>query len=250
QMGEFEEALQAEARAYAIGEAAGDRQLQTSAAWASGLIRALMGDWEEGIEWCERALRHSPDPLSAVVASGWLGFAHLEKEDPARAIPLLKESVQRLDQFGFAQFKGWFTVCLADAYRLNGESEKARDLAMQGLAITREAKSLYGVGWAQRALGRTALARGTLSDAKTHLDEAVQSFTSIDARYDLGRTHLDVAALAHAQGKQAEAATNLGHAHRLFTASRVPKYVERTEQLAKTFGVALSGEPPDDLSAA
>jgi len=36
----------------------------------------------------------------------------------------------------------------------------------------------------------------------------------------------------------------------LFTASRVPKYVERTEQLAKAFGVALSGQPPDDLSAA
>ena len=40
------------------------------------------------------------------------------------------------------------------------------------------------------------------------------------------------------------------HAHSLFEALRVPKYVERTEQLAKTFGVALSGEPPDDLSAA
>jgi tetratricopeptide (TPR) repeat protein len=99
-------------------------------------------------------------------------------------------------------------------------------------------------------LGRIALARGSLSEAKTHLNEALQIFHSLQARYDLGRAHLDLAALAHAQGKKAEAAMHLGEAHRLFIASRVPKYVERTEQLAKAFGVALSEEPPDDLSGA
>jgi tetratricopeptide (TPR) repeat protein len=99
-------------------------------------------------------------------------------------------------------------------------------------------------------LGRIALARGSLSEAETYLNEALQIFHSLQARYDLGRTHLDLAAVAHAQGKKAEAATDLRHAHRLFSASRVPRYVERTEQLAKAFGVALSGEPPDDLSAA
>jgi len=250
QMGEFEEALQAEARAYAIGEAAGDRQLQASAAWASGLIRALMGDWEAGIEACQRGLQHSPDPLSIAVALGWLGHAYLEKGDFAHAIPLLQQSVQKLGQFPFAQFQGWFMICLAEGHRLNGEIEKALDLANQGLAITKGAKSSYGVGWSQRALGRIALARGSLSEAETHLNEALQIFESLQARYDLGRTHLDLAAVAHAQGKKAEAATDLRHAHRLFTASRVPKYVERTEQLAKAFGVALSGEPPDDLSAA
>jgi tetratricopeptide (TPR) repeat protein len=249
-MGEFEEALQAEARAYAIGEAAGDRQLQASAAWASGLIRALMGDWEAGIEACQRGLQHSPDPLSIAVALGWLGHAYLEKGDFANAIPLLQQSVQKLGQFPFAQFQGWFMICLAEGHRLNGEIEKALDLANQGLAITKGAKSSYGVGWSQRALGRIALARGSLSEAETHLNEALQIFHSLQARYDLGRAHLDLAALAHAQGKKAEAAMHLGEAHRLFIASRVPKYVERTEQLAKAFGVALSEEPPDDLSGA
>lgn len=243
QMGEFEEALQAEARAYAIGEAAGDRQLQASAAWASGLIRALMGDWEAGIEACQRSLQHSPDPLSIAIALGWLGHAYLEKGDLAHAIPLLQQSIQKLGQFPFAQFQGWFMISLAEGHLLNGEIEKALDLANQGLAITKGAKSLYGVGWSQRALGRIALARGSLSEAETYLNEALQIFHSLQARYDLGRTRLDLAALAHAQGKQAESATHLKEAHSLFRALRVPRHVERTEQLAKAFGVPLSEEP-------
>jgi tetratricopeptide (TPR) repeat protein len=141
-------------------------------------------------------------------------------------------------------------ICLAEGHRLNGEIEKALDLANRGLAITKGAKSSYGVGWSQRALGRIALTRGALSEAETHLNEALQIFHSLQARYDLGRAHLDLAALAHAQGKLAEVAMHLGEAHRLFTSSRVPKYVERTKQLAKAFGVVLSGEPPDDLSGA
>ncbi|MBI3780319.1 MAG: hypothetical protein HY278_04565 [candidate division NC10 bacterium] len=202
QMGEFEEALQAEARAYAIGEATGDRQLQASAAWASGLIRALIGDWEAGIEACQRGLQHSPDPLSIAVALGWLGHAYLEKGDFAHAIPLLQQSVQQLGQFPFAQFQGWFMICLAEGHRLNGEIEKALDLANQGLAITKGAKSLYGVGWSQRALGRIALARGSLSEAETYLHKALQIFHSLQARYDVGRTNLDLAAVARAMGSR------------------------------------------------
>ncbi len=242
QMGEFEEALQAEARAYAIGEAAGDCQLQASAAWASGLIRALMGDWEAGIEACQRGLQHSPDPLSTAAAQGWLGYAYLEKGDHAQAIPLLEQAVRQLGQFRFAQFQGWFMVCLAEGHRLNGEIEKALDLANQGLAITKGAKSLYGVGWSQRALGRIALARGSLSEAETHLNEALQIFHSLQARYDVGRTHLDLAAVARAMGSQDADATHLREAHSLFRALRIPKYVERIEQLAEAFALPLSGQ--------
>ncbi|MGH7412226.1 MAG: sigma 54-interacting transcriptional regulator [Candidatus Methylomirabilis sp.] len=242
QMGELEPAIEAEARAHAIGEAIGDRQLQTSAAWATGIMYAMMGDWEVGIEWCHRGLEQSPDPLSTVVALGWLGWAYLERGDPAHAIPLLEQSVQQLGQFGFAQFKGWFTVSLAEAHRVHGEIEKAHHLALQGLDITRDAKSLYGVGWALRSLGRIAQARGAFSEAEAHLNEALRTFDSMQARYDLARTHLDLAALAHAQGDQERASVHVRQAYSLFRGLRVPKYVERAEQLAQGFGVSLSDE--------
>ncbi len=244
QMGEFEPALEAEARARAIGEAAGDRQLQASASWASGLIYASMGEWEAGIAACQQGLEHSPDPLSTAVAQGWLGYAYVERGDSPKAIPLLEQAIQQLGQFRFAQFQGWFMVCLAEAHRLNGQIEEALAFAVRALAITRDVNSRYGAAWAQRALGRIAQAKDDHAEAAIQLGEALRIFASIEARYDIGRTHLDLAQLAHAQEQQAEAATHLKKAHSLFVASRIPRYVERTEQLAKAFEVVLSGEPP------
>ena len=54
----------------------------------------------------------------------------------------------------------------------------------------------------------------------------------------MGRTHLDLAALAQAQGNLAVATTHLRTAHGLFETLRVHRYIERTAQLAKALGVA------------
>jgi tetratricopeptide (TPR) repeat protein len=173
-----------------------------------------------------------------------LGYAYVERGDSPKAIPLLEQAIQQLGQFRFAQFQGWFMVCLAEAHRLNGQIEEALAFAVRALAITRDVNSRYGAAWAQRALGRIAQAKGDHAEAAIQLGEALRIFASIEARYDIGRTHLDLAQLAHAQEQQAEAATHLKKAHSLFVASRIPRYVERTEQLAKAFDVVLSGEPP------
>jgi tetratricopeptide (TPR) repeat protein len=239
QMGEFEQALEAEARASAIGDAIGDPQLQTSTAWATGIIHAAMGEWDAGIAACQGGLEHSPDPLNTAMASGWLGFAFLEKGEAARAIPLLEQSVRQLSQFRFPQFQGWFMVFLAEAYCATGEIQTAHQLAIQALHITQAAGFSYGVALAKRALGRIAGAKGLPDEAETYLSEALPIFSSHQARYDLGRTHLDLATVTDAQGKHAEAATHLREAHRLFTSLRIPKYVERTERLANTFEVVL-----------
>lgn len=76
-----------------------------------------------------------------------------------------------------------------------------------------------------------------LLEAEVHLKEALLTFGSIEARYDVARTHLDLAALAHAQGNREAVKAHLGQAYRLFETLRVPNYVERTEQLSKELGV-------------
>ena len=240
QMGEFEPALEAVTRAQAIAEAIGDPQLQTSAAWATGIIYAAMGEWEDGIEACYQGLKQSPDPLNTAMASGWLGYTHLEKGDSAQAIPLLEQSVKQLGQFRFPQFQGWFMVFLAEARCLSDQHQEAHDLAMRGLEITKAAKFSYGVGWAHRTLGRIAMVKGFLAEAQTHLDGALRIFGQHQARYELARTHLDLAGLAHARGDRDVAATHLREAHNLFRALLVPKYVERTERLARAFAIPLS----------
>jgi hypothetical protein len=73
-------------------------------------------------------------------------------------------------------------------------------------------------------------AGGALSEAERHLKDALGTFESVQARYDVGRTHLDLAALAHAQGDRKAAAAHRDEARRVFEALKIPKYVERASQ--------------------
>ena len=110
---------------------------------------------------------------------------------------------------------------------------------MQGLVISREANFQPGVGWAQQALGRIASARGLAAEAAAHFDAARATFTAVHSRYELGRTYLDLAALARAQGNRDAVTANLRAAHRLFRLLKVDKYVGLTVHLARQLGVAL-----------
>jgi tetratricopeptide (TPR) repeat protein len=240
-IGEVEPALEAAARAQAIGEAIAHPVIQSNAASITGLIYALAGERAAGIEACQRGLELSPDPLTTATALGFLGYAYLEKGDADQAIPLLEQAAKQKAQFRYQQ--SWFTTLLGEAFLLSGQIVKARDLVLRGLELTRDVEYRYGVGWAQRTLGRIAQARGTFSEAETHFQEALQTFALIQSRFEVARTRLDLAKLAHAQGNHQAAATHLKETYHAFKALRVPRRVEHTRQLAGELGVSLSEEP-------
>lgn len=236
QIGEFELALEAAIRAQAMGETTGDPRLQSYAAWAIGIIYATMGEWEPGIEACKRGLECSPDPLSTALASGYLGYAYLQKGDAAQAIPVLEQSVQQMRQFQWRQAQGWFMAYLSEAYLLKGQIEKAQELATQSLEIGREASYGWVVGCAEWDLGRIALARSNFSEAELHFKEALKNFSAMQMQFEVGRTYLALVELNHAQENKEVARQYLIEAYNLFKALRVPKYVEQVEQLAQRVG--------------
>jgi tetratricopeptide (TPR) repeat protein len=246
-MGAFARALAAAAQAHALGEALGDPRLQSYAAYITGIIEATRGEWEAGIAACHRSVAHSPDPLNNALALGFLGYAYLENGDFSAATSALEQAVQHVSRFRFRPLHGWYLALLGEAYLLSGQLDKARALVLQGLEITRDFRFQHGVGWAQRALGRTARVSGALAEAKTYFTEALQLFASTQDRFEVGRTHLELAILAHAQGDIRAATTHLHEAHSWFIALQVPKYIERTAQLAREYGVTLSAVAPQEL---
>src|SRR2546427_5688609 len=121
----------------------------------------------------------------------------------------------------------------------SGQIERAQDLAVQGTQVTGDARYRFGLGWAQRTLGRIAYARGLHTDAAERLDEALQTFGSMRARFEMARTRLELARVRHAQGNAEAAVTDLGAAPQLFPAPRVPKDVQRSRQIAPQLQVPL-----------
>jgi class 3 adenylate cyclase/tetratricopeptide (TPR) repeat protein len=247
--GDLRRALEVSARVEAIGEAMGDRRLQTQGASFKGWALAACGDWEAGITACQKALACSPDAYETALDRGLLGYAYLEKGEHAAALQVLEQALQEAVQYRSAQVQSWFKAFLSDAYRLNRHFDQARDFAQQGLELARRIAHGWGAALAQRTLGRIAHSRGNLAEARAYLQEAHDTFASIHSRFELARTHLDLATLSHTQGDNEAAAVHLSTAHAWFARLQVPRYVERAEQLARTYGLTLIEVPLDKLTA-
>lgn len=239
QISSFEPALEALAQADVIAEVTGDPRLQTVAAWCAGVLHAVMGDAETGVAACRRAVECAPDPLNQAVATGWLGYAHMENGDAAQAISLLERAAGQFGRFGYRPLQGWFTAFLAEAYRISGQLDVAREVATKALQIATDSRMRVAIGWARLSLGRIAIATGAHAEAETHLKAALRNFASTQSRSEMGRTQMGLASAMHAQGNVEAATASLREAHELFTALKVPEYVRRAEQLAGDLAIAL-----------
>ena len=112
-------------------------------------------------------------------------------------------------------------------------------MVRQTLEVCADVEFLIGVGLSHQVLGRIAQVEEELTEAERHLQEALRTLGAIGSRFELARTHLDLASLAHARGDREAAASQLNEAQALFRALRVPKYVKRAAEVAREFGVSL-----------
>jgi len=120
------------------------------------------------------------------------------------------------------QIEGRFLGFLAKAYLLLGRLDEARRAAGRSLELCRTIGFAYGVGLAERNLGRLALAAGTHAEAATHLATARDLFAGMGSPHEVARTTLALAALAHARGDTAQAAALLDEARAAFQALGMP----------------------------
>jgi len=240
QIGSFAPALEELAQADAIAESTGDSRLQTMSGWCTGLIHAVSGASDIAIAECRRAVERAPDPLNQAIATGWLGFAYMERGDGAQAILALEQAAEKAARFGYRPLQSWFSAFLAESHRIDGRYDAAREIATKSLQIATDARVRVAIGWARLCLGRIANATGAHVEAEQHLTAALETFTGIQSRYEMGRTQLDLAVAAHAQGKVEAATAFLRAAHELFGVLGLLRYAERAKGLAKDLSIALT----------
>jgi class 3 adenylate cyclase/tetratricopeptide (TPR) repeat protein len=232
--GDFDSVLEVAARLDAVGEATDSRRAQANAATMAGLSHAARGDWEAAIKACERARELAPDAFETSFVLAATGKALAEQGDLARAVPVLEQAVELGDQVRSRQWREWFRILLGEAYFLDGQLDRARAAARQALGVCSDVGYLLGIGWSNQVLGRVAQAQGALAEAERHLDDALRCFVSVDARFEIGRTHLFAAGLAHRRAQREAAASHLEEARNLFAVLGVPNYAERTGKLSAT----------------
>jgi hypothetical protein len=109
----------------------------------------------------------------------------------------------------------------------------------RGLELTREAGNRFGVGWAERALGRTAAERGAAAEAEAHLEEALAIFRAIGGTVEAARTAVTMAEVVAARGDVCRASALLADSHRIFVAQKAPALVARSKAVAAKLGLTL-----------
>ena len=179
--------------------------------------------------------------MNTAYALGHLGSAYLEKGDPERAIPPLAQAIEQLGKFhpGFRTTRSRFMASLTEAYLETDRIDEAEQRAIESLAVSSDVTFTYVVGLAERTLGKIARARGDLSRAATQFEKALATFTGMQARFEVGQTHVVMAEFARAKQDDAGAARHLQEGARMFEALHVPKHHERTRRLASAWGIEL-----------
>jgi tetratricopeptide (TPR) repeat protein len=149
-LGEFAAGLEAAAHAEAIGKAMDDFRIQSFAAGTMGWLFAMRGDWEPGLAACHRGLIQARDPVVAAAVLAYTGCAYLEQGDATEAISHLERAVQQLSHLRMRASQGRFMAFLSEAYRVQGDIDKAYALALQALQTAEDTQNWYAVGWVCR----------------------------------------------------------------------------------------------------
>ena len=232
-LGEFDTALGTLAQARAAGEALGDPRLQSYAAWTTGWNLAQRGEGGAAVDSCMQSVEHAKDPFTRAVSLGILGYAHLEQGGLADAIPLLEEAVHHFARFQTHQHEQYFASYLSKAYVQAGDLVRAEELATRALELAQHFLHGYGAGWARRVLGEIERQRGARAGARVHYQKALETFASIPAPLEVGRTHLALAELAQDERRTDDAKSHLESARQVFEALRVPVHLARTERISR-----------------
>ena len=174
---------------------------------------------------------------------GWLGYAYLEKGAAGDAMPMLEQAAQRLRQYSYHRLEGLYTIFMAWAQALQNDFDTAAFFANRGLTLVQDDQYHYGIAWAQRVLGHIAVGQDEPETALDHFKQALATFTSLPARFEMGRAHLDLADLAQQQQQRKAVTYHLTEAYQLFSALQVPVYIERVTQRASELGLTFA-EPP------
>jgi tetratricopeptide (TPR) repeat protein len=249
-LGRFADALMTGKEAREIGDRTGDARLQSYGDKIAGWAHACLGDIAQALGLLQRALHQAPDRLSALAIAGPLGFAQIEAGQPEAALESLEQGVAACRQIRvLSHYGSWIAVWLGDAHLAAGRPERARSLAEQAFVQAREVGFPQAQGLAQRLLGRLASAAGAHDEAADALHEAMRLFTAIEARYEIARTHLDLAPVARARGNPERATRHLAEARALFDALGVRRDAARAAELAMVpeFGTGAprgAGAPP------
>ncbi|MGH7346884.1 MAG: hypothetical protein ACREK4_18390, partial [Candidatus Rokuibacteriota bacterium] len=237
--GLIDESLEAAAHTERLGALIADSRLRSLALSHSAMLHAMRGSFELAEKAGQRGLETARTLLDTALAQGCVAYVCLERGQPAAAITALEEPIALLERAGLHHVAAEFMAILGEAHVSNDAPESGRVWADRALAVNRNVGFALGIASAERTLGLIELAAGAHESASHHLNAARTTFEAVEARFELARTRLALAELAHLRGDRHAAGVQLTEAMSFFSAVRSSNYLSRVAALATRLCVDL-----------
>jgi DNA-binding CsgD family transcriptional regulator/tetratricopeptide (TPR) repeat protein len=150
--------------------------------------------------------------LSTATLTEVVGRLALARGEIQRAIRLLEDTGRRFDSMGFAAppISAWRSG-LAEALVLAGDIDRARELATTQLEIAQRARTVRGIGEAQRVLALCSESKERIAG----LTEAAETLRDSPARIEFTRALIDLGAAIARDGHPQEARPPLTEAREI-----------------------------------
>jgi tetratricopeptide (TPR) repeat protein len=186
-LGEWERSLAYCRRALEHGLAVDDLRLKVSALVRLGSTHIQRGDAETGLRYCEEGLALNPTPFDAAALKGIRGYGLIKTGRLQAGIAALDDVLTWYDRSRLRFTRSLFAVWLADGYLHQGDRRRARAVAQEVFAASRDVGYRYLEGMARRLLGECAVPEDA-AGAAAHLTEAERILELIGARNELAKT--------------------------------------------------------------
>ena len=212
-VGDFAVAADTLSLAAETGRAVHDPRLESVAMSLIAVIQCYRGDSEGAIASGNQAVALARDVISRAAVTGRRGWVHLELGEYQVAIEDLQRAVEELTHIGIRWSAGRFLAMIAHALERADHHDESVRTAERALGISIEFGDSWAAGWAHRTLGGVAGTDGDPDKAERHMRDALASFTSAGAAFEVARTQLALAEVVGARGDDAGATRLVGEAH-------------------------------------
>ena len=214
--GEWERSLGYCQRTLEHGQAMDDLRLKVTALARAASTHIQRGACDLGLQLCNEALALSPTPFDAAALRAIHGLGLVKTGHPDEGTAEIEETLAWYDRSHLRYTRLQFTLWLAEGHLRRADRPRARALAEEVLAASRELGYRHLEGVALRLLGEAALPDDPAA-AAAPLEAARQLFDQIGARNELARTLGDLAHVARLRGDHAQDTALTREADRVYT---------------------------------
>ncbi len=171
--------------------AAGDRVAMLRGRVALAALAQEERDYAQAINLLETALRDEPfSPIERLDIYGGLGRAYTEAGRPQEAVDLFVRCMEACSSEGDATTEARYAIALSYVLSDMGELARAEDVVREALGRVEETADPYMRVRLYWSMARLAHAEGRESVALTNVRKAIALLQATDDTFHLGRAHI------------------------------------------------------------